>query len=69
MEADKPNWFDALNGLPSLFGSSVAETFELKRLVVFISSALNKTEVEKNYITEEIYDFLINLDKLIKEFI
>ncbi|HXV18551.1 MAG TPA: cellobiose phosphorylase, partial [Candidatus Omnitrophota bacterium] len=32
MEAEKPSWYDALNGLPGLFGSSLPETFELKRL-------------------------------------
>ncbi|MCX5705387.1 MAG: cellobiose phosphorylase, partial [Candidatus Omnitrophica bacterium] len=26
MEANKPNWYDALNGLPALFGSSLSET-------------------------------------------
>jgi hypothetical protein len=35
MEADKPDWYDALNGLPGLFGSSLSETFELKRLCLF----------------------------------
>ncbi len=34
MEAEKPNWYDALNGLPALFGSSVSETFEIKRLIL-----------------------------------
>ena len=67
MEADKPNWFDALNGLPALLGSSLCETLELKRLVLFIKEAIDKTEVEKIYVTEEIYNFLINLDKLIQE--
>ncbi|MCK5268053.1 MAG: hypothetical protein KAR07_07795 [Spirochaetes bacterium] len=33
MEADKPGWNDAMNGLPALFGSSLPETIELKRLV------------------------------------
>ena len=33
MEADKPGWCDALNGLPGMFGSSMSETYELKRLV------------------------------------
>ncbi len=41
MEADKPNWYDSLNGLPGLFGSSVSETFELKRLVLFLREALD----------------------------
>ena len=36
METDKPNWCDALNGLPGLFGSSSAESLELLRLVSFL---------------------------------
>jgi hypothetical protein len=36
MEGNKPNWFDSLNGLPALFGSSSCETIELKRLIEFI---------------------------------
>lgn len=33
MEAGRPCWNDALNGLPGLFGSSLCETAELARLV------------------------------------
>ncbi len=40
MEAGRPGWDDALNGLPGLFGSSMAETYALKRLVVFLRAAL-----------------------------
>lgn len=36
MEAGKPGWNDSLNGLPGLFGSSISETLELKRLMEFI---------------------------------
>lgn len=32
MEAGKPGWCDALNGLPALFGSNVADSLELLRL-------------------------------------
>ena len=38
MEADKPGWNDAMNGLPGLFGSGVSETIELKRVVRFLLS-------------------------------
>jgi len=40
MEADRPGWCDALNGLPGLFGSSVNETIELKRLTDFSRQVL-----------------------------
>jgi hypothetical protein len=40
MEADRPGWCDALNGLPGLLGSAVNETIELKRLADFTLGAL-----------------------------
>jgi hypothetical protein len=43
MEAGKPGWYDALNGLPGLFGSSMPETFELLRLVNFLIEALDES--------------------------
>jgi hypothetical protein len=46
METDKPNWYDALNGLPGLFGSSSNETFELKRLIKMILENLDGAPVE-----------------------
>ena len=36
MEAEKPGWCDALNGLPGLFGSSTHEAFALQRGVAFV---------------------------------
>lgn len=42
MEGGKPGWYDALNGLPGLLGSSMAETCELLRLVRFTSGVLER---------------------------
>ncbi len=36
MEAEKPGWYDALNGLPGMLGSSMCETYELRRLLRFL---------------------------------
>jgi hypothetical protein len=36
MEAEKPGWCDALNGLPGLVGSSTHEAFALQRWVAFV---------------------------------
>jgi hypothetical protein len=69
MESDKPNWFDSLNGLPALFGSSICETFELKRLAIFIRDSINSLTPEKISVTEEIYDFLGELSNLTKEYL
>ena len=41
MEAGRPGWYDALNGLPGLFGSSLPETFELQRLLDFMQRILS----------------------------
>jgi hypothetical protein len=40
MEAGRPGWYDALNGLPGLFGSSLCETYELERLLAFLLEAM-----------------------------
>jgi hypothetical protein len=46
MEAGRPGWYDALNGLPGLFGSSMPEIFELLRLVDFLIDALSENRRE-----------------------
>ncbi|MCX7927945.1 MAG: cellobiose phosphorylase [Candidatus Omnitrophica bacterium] len=68
MEADKPNWFDALNGLPALFGSSSCETFELKRLCLFLKKLILQAKVEKFYLCSEIYEFLMAVSECINEY-
>lgn len=42
MEAGRPGWNDALNGLPGLFGSGLGETAELLRVVEYLISACNR---------------------------
>jgi hypothetical protein len=44
MEANKPGWNDAMNGLPGLLASSVPEAIELYRLLGFITSNLKHYE-------------------------
>jgi hypothetical protein len=46
MEAGRPGWYDALNGLPGLFGSSMPETYELLRLVNFLLESLQESPRE-----------------------
>ncbi len=45
MEADKPGWNDAMNGLPGMFGSGVSETIELKRVVNFLLSYVEEQDI------------------------
>ncbi|MFA6129804.1 MAG: cellobiose phosphorylase [Candidatus Omnitrophota bacterium] len=67
MEAGKPNWFDSLNGLPALFGSSTCETFELKRLLKKIKGALETSQVNEIELAEEIAEFIKQLSAIIPE--
>jgi len=71
MEADKPGWCDSLNGLPALFGSSMCETFELKRaclLLVETAAALSKTGIANFKAAEEVYKFFEGLEKLLEKY-
>ena len=65
MEADKPDWYDALNGLPGLFGSSLSETLELKRLCLFINRHLS-AETKIN-LPAEAKDFMDGLTRILSE--
>ena len=67
MEANKPNWFDSLNGLPALFGSSSCETFELKRLLKIIQQALENYQAHDIEIAEEVAKFIKDLAVLLPE--
>ena len=42
MEGGKPGWYDALNGLPGMLGSSMAETYELQRMLEKTIEVLGK---------------------------
>ena len=44
MEGGKPGWNDAMNGLPGLLGSSMPETLELRRLLLFLKQAIQEKE-------------------------
>jgi hypothetical protein len=41
-EGGKPGWNDAMNGLPGIIGSGMPETYEMLRLVRYLSAALGK---------------------------
>ena len=65
MEGGKPGWYDALNGLPGLFGSSMAETYELARMLHYTVSALEKYP-EKVAVTEELGNFIDELQLIVR---
>jgi hypothetical protein len=70
MESDKPNWYDSLNGLPGILGSSLCETFELKRWILFLKETAVKLKLGKEYTVNlpvEAYDFMSALDNACKQ--
>lgn len=67
MEAGKPGWNDALNGLPGLFGSSTSELYELKRLLQLLYSQEVKEQDLVSLPTEAV-EFIERLCDIIKEY-
>jgi hypothetical protein len=68
MEAGRPGWYDALNGLPGLFGSSVPETYALKRLIKFLRGILKEEKSVKLPMPIEMARFLRRIVKEIKQY-
>ncbi|WAM33813.1 hypothetical protein [Caldicellulosiruptor morganii] len=67
MEASKPGWNNALNGLPGIFGSSVCETFELLRLVKMLKKYFEAylEDVSGIEVFEELFEFFAKLKNLL----
>ena len=67
MESDKPNWYDALNGLPAIIGSSLSETMEIKRNVKFLLETLENVSDKglEIQLFEEQYNFITDLQSIL----
>ena len=65
MEAGKPGWYDALNGLPGLFGSSVADACELLRLMRFIGEVMASLE-EEVLLPVEVHELIQGVTEVMK---
>ncbi|MVX63965.1 hypothetical protein GKZ28_09695 [Clostridium chromiireducens] len=64
MEAGKPGWNDAMNGLPGLLGSNFSETAELKRLLLFIKENLDVVE-DSIKLPEEFYKVICEVEEVL----
>ena len=67
MDGGKPGWYDALNGMPALLGSSMNDTYELLRMIEYV---LGKVEEygESIEIPTEVADFIDTLYKIESSF-
>lgn len=69
MEAGKPGWNDAMNGLPGLFGSETPTACELRQLLDFVGSAIDEfgravpLPVELHTFIGDVYEALDKLSK------
>lgn len=66
MEGGKPGWYDALNGLPGIFGSSVADACELERLLDYLIRVFEKYPCRFE-LSEEVAGFIREISKIIDE--
>lgn len=66
MEGGKPGWYDALNGLPGIFGSSMAETYELARNLDFTIKMLRKYPCHIS-ILEDLSEFIEDISMVVEE--
>ncbi len=69
MEAGKPGWYDALNGLPGLFGSSICETLEIRRHILFLLDTINEYgPPDSNAVVfEELHEFMMALHIILNQ--
>lgn len=58
MDAEKPGWNDAMNGLPAIFGSGITESIALKRLIERLTSTLNLLDQETYLIPQRFIQLL-----------
>ena len=66
MEGGKPGWYDALNGLPGLLGSSTAETCELARNLEFTMKQLN-TYQEDVLVLKELQELMKDVSEVLNK--
>ena len=66
MEGGKPGWYDALNGLPGLLGSSMAETYELGRMLEYVIDVLRRYPGKLTMLIETA-EFLENIASIVNE--
>jgi len=68
MEAGKPGWNDAMNGLPGLFASGVSETFETLKIVNYLIDVTKKYPNGVVYLTNELKTFINKVEKAINNY-
>ena len=66
MDANKPGWNDAMNGLPGLLGSGMPETCEAWRIGDWLSSTISRVK-RPVVVPVELGDFIANTTEALKD--
>ncbi len=66
MEGGKPGWYDALNGLPGMLGSSMPETCELLRMALYLRDVIKRYNKPVEVLSEAA-GFIDNVNALLKD--
>ena len=66
MEGGKPGWYDALNGLPGIFGSAVTELCELARNLKYTVEAVKKYNKPVSMLAE-MADYFVKMAEIAEE--
>lgn len=67
MEAGKPNWYDAINGLPAMFGSTTTEAYEVVRLARMITQWCERFSDQTIELPHELAVFVTEILSLVKK--
>ncbi len=68
MEAGKPGWYDALNGLPGMFGSSFPETCELVRLLRLVRDTFVRAETRALDLPIEVAELIAQINAALERY-
>jgi len=68
MDAEKPGWNDAMNGLPAIFGSGVTEAISLKRLIELLIDQLLVLDLEYLAMPEDLSLFFKDVTQTFQSF-
>lgn len=67
MEGGKPGWYDALNGMPGLFGSSMAESYEVYRMIEFMIEEISRYKKDI-YLPVELITFIKSIRSVLSRY-
>lgn len=69
MEANKPGWNDAMNGLPGIISSGISESIELKRIIDYALIAFKNNKNGLIKLPKQLIELLYSVQKLLNKLV